>query len=423
MTLSDPVPTVTTVYVDHDPVYRRRRLVALAVVVLVLLLLCLLGRAVLGGDDASPASVPATPTVPASVEEPAPSLAPAEQQGAAAGTADSRLVRLQRITGGLTPKSVVASPGGLVLAQNMMYTHTVTAYRADGARVRTIPDAVRLSDFGVEGHAGTSKGAPVEVAFSPDGRTAWVSQYSMYGEGFAPEGADSCTSGEGISDSYVYEIDAQTFAVRRVVQVGAVPKYVAVTPDGTRVLVTNWCSMDLSIIDAASGRVTKTIPIDGLHPRGIAVSRDGRTAYVAVMGSDRVAAVDLEAGTERTLLTTGDKPRHVNISPDGRYLYVTSSGAATVSKVDLSTRRVVAEARTAADPRSTAISPDGAALYTVEYGAARVSKILTADMSIVDSETTDGLPIGVTYEPTKKRVWVACYSGSIIVFDDSRAVA
>jgi hypothetical protein len=29
-------------------------------------------------------------------------------------------------------------------------------------------------------------------------------------------------------------------------------------------------------------------------------------------------------------------------------------------------------------------------------------------------------PIGVTYESTNKRVWVACYGGAIKVFSDSQ---
>lgn len=413
-------------YVNTDPLYVRRRRVALGLAVVLVLVLVGLVQLTFGGGDEAAEAAPAAVHVPAqddAVEVAAPAVQPAAEQGEEVGTADSELVRIQRITGGLTPKSVVASPGGLVLAHNMMYSHTITAYRADGSRVRTISDALDLADHGVEGHPGTSKGAPVEGAFSPDGRTAWVSQYSMYGTGFEPEGADACRSAKGISNSYVYEVDAQSFEIRRVVEVGAVPKYVAVTPDGSSVLVTNWCSMDLTVIDTQTAKVTKTIPLGGLHPRGIAVTPDSGTAYVTLMGADRTVAVDLGAGTVRTFVDTGDKPRHVNLSPKGDILYVTNSGEATVSKVETATGKVLAEAKTAADPRSTAISPDGSALYTVEYGASRVSKILTEDMSVVDSEATDGLPIGVAYEPTKKRIWVACYSGSIIVFDDSRAAA
>ena len=82
------------------------------------------------------------------------------------------MTRVQRITGELTPKSVVASPAGQVFAQNMMYTHTVSVFGADGALHKTISDEVDLADFGEEGHSGSSRGAPVEMAFSPDGKTA-----------------------------------------------------------------------------------------------------------------------------------------------------------------------------------------------------------------------------------------------------------
>ena len=56
--------------------------------------------------------------------------------------------------------------------------------------------------------------------------------------------------------------------------------------------------MDLSVIDVATHRVTATVPM-GRYPRGIAVSPDSATAYVALMGAQRVVAVDLAARTVR----------------------------------------------------------------------------------------------------------------------------
>ena len=74
--------------------------------------------------------------------------------------------------------------------------------------------------------------------------------------------------------------------------VGKVPKYVAVTPNGKYVLATNWCSYDLSVIDAATGQEVKRLPM-GPYPRGIVVSPDSTTAYIAVMGTHDIARVDL----------------------------------------------------------------------------------------------------------------------------------
>jgi YVTN family beta-propeller protein len=328
----------------------------------------------------------------------------------------------ETITGDISPKSVVASGHGLVSAQNMMYTHTVTFYEGDGTLAATVDDGVDLAALGVEGHPGTSQGAPVEAAYTADGRHAYVSNYAMYGEGFGPEGSDSCTPDSGVDDSFVYRIDTETFEIDQAIEVGAVPKYVAVTPDGSTVLVTNWCTWDLSIVDVATATEVARVPI-GRYPRGIAVSPDSRTAYVGVMGGSDVVAVDLAARTTSVLATVGAGPRHLLLSPDGATLYVTSNKAGTVSAVATATGEVVGEVTTGSEPRSMAISPDGTALYVVEYEASEVHKLRAADLTTLAVAATDHHPIGIAYEPTTGSVWVACYGGSIMVFDDTAPTA
>ena len=361
--------------INNDPVYVKRRRVALAVLIVVLIVLVVCIGRLVGGDETASAgtpqqaAAPAKRAAPAKVEKAAPAVKPAQKQGKEAAPADSSMVRIQRLTGAMTPKSVVASPTGHVFAQNMMYSHSVTALTPDGAIEKTISDAVKLSDFGVKGHPGTSKGAPVEMAFSPDGKTAWVSNYAMYGAGFSPEGADACTGPEGISDSYLYKIDTDSLEIKDVVRVGAVPKYVAATHDGSKVLVTNWCSMDLDVVDTAKGEVVTTIPIDGKHPRGIAITPDDKVAFVAVMGSDKTVRVDLESGKVSDFAATGDGPRHLLVSPDGSKLYISNNGAGTVSEVDATTGKTLREVQVGSEPRSMAISPDGGAIYVGNYGS------------------------------------------------------
>ncbi|MFV0317586.1 MAG: beta-propeller fold lactonase family protein, partial [Microthrixaceae bacterium] len=323
--------------------------------------------------------------------------------------------KLTRIAGEIAPKSVVASGTGVVTAQNMMYKHTVTAYDADGNLIATVPDTVTLSDFGVD-EQGEYKGAPVEAAFMPDGKSVYVSNYSMFGPGYS-EGSDKCSPGDGTTKSFLYRISTETWQVDQVIPTGAVPKYVAVTPDGSKVLATNWCTYDMTIADTGTGAVLNTVPI-GRYPRGIAISPDGATAYVGIMGGTEVLAVDIATGAVNRTYSVGAGPRHLVLSPDGQFLYVTLNKEGKVAKVDTNTGEVVAKVATGTQPRSMDISDDGTSLYVVNYQSNDVSKLATADMSILQTVPAGTHPIGITYDGSTGRVWVANYSGSIDVWDE-----
>jgi YVTN family beta-propeller protein len=329
----------------------------------------------------------------------------------------TRMQLVRSIGGTISPKSVIASGRGLVFAQNMMYQHTMTVYSSAGDLVRTIPDSVDLSAFGVAGHPGISRGAPVEAAFTPDGRDVYVSNYSMYGAGFGPEGTDTCTPSSGYNDDYLYRVDVKRLVIDQAIKVGPVPKYVATTPDGRYVLVSNWCGYNLSVIDRSTAREIRRIPL-GPYPRGIAVTPDSRTAYVAVMGTSNVAAIDLRTFAVSWIYGVGSGPRHLVISPDGRYVYATLNGAGMIAKIDLTTRAVVGRVNTGVNPRSMAISADGTALYVVNYGSDTVSKLRASDLTLLQTIATLHHPIGITYDRATANVWVACYIGRILVFSD-----
>ena len=329
---------------------------------------------------------------------------------------DFVLTQVATINGRISPKSVTATGTGLVFAQNMMYQHTMTVYDASGALVKTIPDAVDLARFGITGHPGVSRGAPVEAAVDHAQRYVFASNYSMYGANFGPEGSDNCGGPGGLSPSYVYRVSLRTLAIDAVGQVGMVPKYVAVTPDDRYVLVSNWCSYDLSILDHGTLQEVKRIHL-GAYPRGIAIDGSRQVAYVAVMGSFDVARIDLRTFALSYFRGVGNSPRHLVLSSDGRRLFVTLNGDNRVVAVDTASGRVVARVATGSQPRSMAISSDGAAIYVVNYSSDTLSVLRSTDLGIVRTFSVPDHPIGIAYEPTRHRVWVACYGGAILVYD------
>ena len=359
---------------------RRRRLTA-AVVAGVALLAALAGAwAARGSDDQQAA--PSAQVETGADNETAPSPTTTQEAGEASPPAKpekpssrTKLVLRETLGGDISPKSVESSGTGLIFAQNMMYRHSVTVYDAETLELRkTIPDAVRLADFGYERFSGEALGAPVEAAFSPDGSYAYVSNYSMYGEGFGPEGDDGCTPASGYDDSFVYRISLETLDIDDAYRVGAVPKVVAVTPDGRFVLVANWCTWDLSVISTRRGREVRRIPM-GEYPRGIAVSESGDAAYVAIMGGSTLVRVDLRTW-ETSSIPIGSGPRALEIDPSGKWIYATLNAEGRVAKLNLRTGRVK-KVSTGTLPRSLAMSEDAKALYVVNYESGTVSKLRT----------------------------------------------
>ncbi|MGI0487508.1 cytochrome D1 domain-containing protein [Pantanalinema rosaneae CENA516] len=327
------------------------------------------------------------------------------------------LTPVTTITGGLTPKSVVFSGKDLFFAQNMMYSHTINVYNRQFNLVKTISDRVTLADYGYPQFPGTQQGSPVEAAFSPDGSDAWVSNYQMYGATFSSNADDDCSPSGNHNPSFLYRIGTKNLNIDRVVQVGAVPKYVATTPNSRYVLASNWCSWDVSVVDPQQNKEIRRIQL-GPYPRGIVVDAKSEKAYVAIMGSYDIAVIHLKDFTVDWLRGVGHSPRHLSLDPSGQYLYATLNGEGRVAKIDLHTGSVVNKIVTGNAPRSMVISDNGQFLYVVNYDSDTVSKVRTQDMQVVQTVNTNSAPIGITYDSKTHQVWVACYSGSIQVFQD-----
>ena len=331
---------------------------------------------------------------------------------------ERRLVELFQVTNAdLKPKSVVVGPQGLVFAQNMMYRHNVLVFDQDGDVVAKIDDSVDLQDFGLSEDPQLVKGAPVEAAVSPDGQHLWVSNYKMYGDRYQSNADDECGRGDW-EDSFVYRINLNTFDIDGVVPTGAVPKFLQVSPDGRRLVVANWCGFDVSVIDTE--RLIELGRVDlGRHPRGVAITNDSSKAYVTVMGAERIDLVDLETLTvESSLTSSGITPRHIVLSDDGKTLFSSNHLMDTVRSIDLETDSLIGTVRTGTQTRSLAASDDETALYVVNYLDGTISKVRTSDMEILQTISVGGRPVGISYDPMTRRLWVADYEGRLVVFED-----
>jgi YVTN family beta-propeller protein len=73
-------------------------------------------------------------------------------------------------------------------------------------------------------------------------------------------------------------------------------------------------------------------------------------------------------------------------------------------------------------PRShtTSIAADGRSLYVVNYDSDTITKLNAASLHVIQTFPTGVHPIGITYDATTGDVWVAVYSGQILVLADRK---
>jgi YVTN family beta-propeller protein len=78
----------------------------------------------------------------------------------------------------------------------------------------------------------------------------------------------------------VVVIDTKANKAVSTITVGNIPSFVAITPNGKRAYVTNQFSNDVSVIDTATNTVIAAVSV-GMTTGAIAIAPDGKQIYVA----------------------------------------------------------------------------------------------------------------------------------------------
>ncbi len=187
------------------------------------------------------------------------------------------------ITVDLAPASLAITPNGaFVYVINYVdgnpNTGTISVIRtSDNTVVDTIP-----------GFSG-----PFAIAITPNGQFAYVTNFGS--NNFAPVGTT------------VSVVNLCTNSVDAVIQLGIQPSGVAITPNGCFAYVSNYNTLYLgpnftnltagegtvNIIDTCTNRVLCPVLVVGKSPSAIAISSDGKRAYVTNYTSDDVNVINI----------------------------------------------------------------------------------------------------------------------------------
>ncbi len=268
--------------------------------------------------------------------------------------------------------------------------------------------------------------SPDYVAVTPDGKSAYVtnyndndvSQYSIdpltgalspktpatvaagvgaLGVAFTPDGQSAYVVNRGDGTVSQYSIDPGTGAlspktpatVAAGAGAGVFPAEIAVTPDGKSAYVTADAqfsgigSVWQYSIDPVTGALSPKTPASVAavnSPVGVAVTPDGKSAYVANSGYTTVSQYSIDPGTgalspKTPATVASDSPYAVAVTPDGKSAYVTASNDDIVSQYSIdpvtgalspkSPATVVAG--TNPEDFGVAVTPDGKSAYVTNF--------------------------------------------------------
>jgi DNA-binding beta-propeller fold protein YncE len=186
-------------------------------------------------------------------------------------------------------------PRGTVITSNML-DHTATLLDASTGRVlATLP---------------TGKG-PHEVTVSHDGKWALVSNYGVRGE-----------PGNSIT-----VIDIPSLAVTRTISLGERrrPHGMAFFPGDTAFVVTSEVSREVLIVDFRDGRIRDSLPSNGRATHMVSLSSNGQRLVTANIADATISVIEPPMQRQARLISVAAQPEGIAITPDGRAAWVGSN--------------------------------------------------------------------------------------------------
>ena len=143
---------------------------------------------------------------------------------------------------------------------------------------------------------------------------------------------------------------------------------------GRLVLVANWGSDTLSLVDVDAGQALSTIQV-GLKPYDIEVDPAGRFAYVTNSGGGDVSVVDVQAMLETARFKVGENPREISLSADGALAVIANAGDDSISIVQLNNDFLETKVQVGSIPYGVALVKQDTQVAVTNWGENSVSVV------------------------------------------------
>ncbi len=185
------------------------------------------------------------------------------------------------------------------------------------------------------------------------------------------------------------------------VKVGRDAREVAVTPDGRKAYVSNFGSQSVAVVDLDTYKVIKTIGAAGFQaPHGLQVTPDGRWLLVTSEGNRRLVLIDARRDVVARSVTTSQRGSHlIAMTVSGRQAYVANGESDTVSLVRLPELRLQHSIKIGSGPEGIAAAPNGRLIVVALQGSGQVALLDTGTDQVVARLPVGQTPIRVAFVP------------------------
>jgi len=273
---------------------------------------------------------------------------------------------------------------------------------------------------------------PHEIAVSPDGRTAYVSNFGRWGVGEKahnepgntitvidvanrkvkatwnlgdnrlPHGMAVSRNGKYVwlaleQPASVIELDAATGKILHQWKTNQTRSHMVVaSKDQKKLYVSNIVSGTESVLDLATGKM-KTIPT-GAGSEGNAISPDGREVWVAVREENNVAVISTATDKIVTKFPSGAKgPVRLAFTPDGSQVWVSNMTDSHVTVFDAHSRKLLGSVEVSPVCQGLVFSPDGRRAYVADSSSNQVTVIDVATRKVAEVLPGGDEPDGIAW--------------------------
>lgn len=267
----------------------------------------------------------------------------------------------------------------------------------------------------------TGKG-PHEVAVSPDGRTAVVSDYGAEAPGRTLTVVDVMTA------KVLRTIELNDASIEEGERIKARPfprPHGSAFLDNTNLVVTSELARALIFVDLTKGCVVRELQTPQTQMHMVSLSPDRKHAFATSVREGNVALFDFASKEAPIIIPTGKGAEGLAVNPATGEAWVANRSANTVSIVDPNTHKVTKELPTGDFPFRVTFAKGGAQalIPCSESGEIYVfdtkeKKLLQAISISRDGSEQSPLPMGITVDPDDHFAYVACGRGEFVAVLD-----